>query len=834
MEPEFPTGTVTFLFTDIEGSTRLVEELGAEPYAAALAEHRRIVREAFARYGGVEVDTQGDSFFVAFPTAPGALEAAAAAQRALDPGPIRVRMGIHTGTPHVADEGYVGADVHRAARIAAVAHGGQVLVSSATAELVEPSTLRRLGEHRLKDLTRPQELQQLVGDGLASDFPPLRTLDRRTTNLPVQAAPLIGRERELAETRGLLSRSRILTLTGPGGTGKTRLAIQLAADVLDEYDDGVFFVDLADVSDVALVVPAVAQTLGLQERGGHELSETLVDYLRERHVLLVLDNVDRVVDAAPELSRWLAAAPRAKVLSTSRIPLRLAGEQEYPVPPLPTDDAVELFAERARAVRPDFALNGDLAAVVDICARLDDLPLAIELAAARVKLLTPLKLLKRLDQRLPVLTGGARDAPARHRTLRAAIDWSFGLLDPDEQSLFARLSVFAGGFTLEAAEAVCDATLDGLASLVEKSLLTQRDAAGGEPRFTLLETVREYAREELQHRGGADTIAGRHADYFLALVEDAAHGPDDLRSPVGSELDNLRSARERLQGADAEPELRFATAAFWSLWTQASLRELKAWLDSALERSPGVETRLRAKALGALALATNNLGETEPARELARTSLELARELGDKRQIEWALRVLSFAEPDLAKRRRQLEECRQLSIELGNDAGLAWVVYNLAIVAFDEGNLDEAEELVGRAGSIFRSLGRQWEAAIADLHLAHVLIVTKRPEQAETIAREVLDTGRELDSVTLLTESFVVLGSLRVERDPVAATQLLRAALALADRAGRPLDAQYTAPFAEASLEAARTRLGDRFQRELETGASMSLEAAIELARGSA
>jgi predicted ATPase/class 3 adenylate cyclase len=834
VERDLPTGTVTFLFTDIEGSTTVLDELGAETYADALAEHRRIIRETSSRNGGVEVDTQGDSFFLAFRTAPAALEAAIEAQRALASGPIQVRMGIHTGTPHVAAEGYVGIDVHRAARIAAVAHGGQVVVSSATAELVDPARLRDLGEHRLKDLTRSQQLHQLIGDGLASDFPPLRTLDRRTSNLPVQAAPLVGREREVTETRGLLSRARILTLTGPGGVGKTRLAIQLAADMFDEYEDGVSFVDLADVSDIALVVPAVAQSLGLQERGGRELSETLIDYLRDREVLLVLDNVERVVEAAPELSRWLAAAPRAKVISTSRIPLRLAGEQEYPVAPLPSDAAVELFVERARAVRPDFALDGDFATVAEICARLDDLPLAIELAAARVKLLAPSKLLERLEERLSILTGGARDAPERHRTLRAAIDWSFGLLDPDEQRSFARLSVFAGGFTLEAGEAVCDASLESVASLVEKSLLTQRQGTGGDPRFTLLETVREYAREQLEQRGEADTMAARHADYFLALVEGIAHGPDQLRSAPGSEMDNLRSARERLQTTDIELELRFATAAFWSLWTQASLHELKAWLDEALEHSAGVEAPLRARAFGALALATNNIGEIELARENARASLELARELGDQRQIEWALRVLSFNEPDLAERRRRLQECERICRELGNENGLAWVLYNLSILAFDEADLDEAEESVERAASIFRSRGRQWEAAMMDLWLATVLIEAKRPKQAEAIAQQVLETGTEIDSVTLLAESFVVLGSLRVERDPVGATQLLRAAGALADQAGRPLDPQYTVRFAQASLDAAQTKLGDRFERELETGAALSLEAAIELARSSA
>ena len=561
MERGLPSGTVTFLFTDIEGSTRLLDELGAERYAEALAEHRRIVRDAFTRHGGVEVDTQGDAFFVAFPTAPAALEAAEEAQRALGAGPVRVRMGVHTGTPHMAEEGYVGADVHRAARIAAVAHGGQVVVSSSAAELVDLSALRDLGEHRLKDLTRPQQLHQLVGEGLPFDFPPLQTLERRTTNLPVQPTPLIGRERELNQTRELLAQTRLLTLTGPGGTGKTRLAVQLAAEVIDEYDDGVFFVDLANVVDPELVVPTVAQTLGIREGAGRALRDVVAEYLARRRLLLVLDNLEHVVGAGPDVTRLISTAPASKVLATSRAALRLSGEQEYPVPPLPSAAAVELFAERARAVRPDFALDGDRSVVTEICARLDDLPLAVELAAARVKLLPPAKLLERLEQRLPVLTGGARDVPARHRTLRAAIDWSFELLDDEEQALFARLSVFAGGLTLEAAETVCDASIEGLASLVEKSLLAQGESREGEPRFSMLETLVEYARERLDERGEAEAVADAHADYMQSLAQPAWRreqedgNPDETRS-LYQELDNLRrrpgmARRVRGRGARA-------------------------------------------------------------------------------------------------------------------------------------------------------------------------------------------------------------------------------------------------------------------------------------------
>jgi len=837
---QLPTGTVTFLFTDIEGSTKLLERLG-DHYADALAEHRRLLRRSFERQGGVEVDTQGDAFFVTFPSARGAAIAAADAQRSLAETDVRVRVGLHSGEASSSPDGYVGVDVHRASRICSAAHGGQVVLSQATRELVEGALpddleLRDLGEHRLKDLMRPQRLYQLVVGGVETDFPPLRTLELRPTNLPVQQAPLIGRERELREVRELLAGTRLLTLTGAGGAGKTRLALQLAADVADGFDDGVFFVDLADIADPELVVPAIAHVLGIRERAGLDIEAAVSGHLAPKRTLLVLDNVEHVMDAAPRVARLVAVASDLKLLATSRVPLHLTGEQEYPVPPLSVDAAVELFADRARAVRPGFVLDGDRAAVAEICARLDALPLAIELAAARVKLLPPPKLLERLEQRLPVLTAGSRDAPARHRTLRATIDWSFDLLDPGEQELFAQLSVFAGGFTLEAAEEICDATIDDLASLVDKSLVVHHDPEADEPRFVLLETVREYAREQLDDRGRTSALAERHARFFRAAVERAATLVRETDLDAGreflSELDNLRSVQARLAAAaEAEDELRFATAAFWCLWTRASLRELKAWLEAALERGFGLDDGLRADALGAAALAAFNLGESELAREYARRSLALARERDDKRQTEWALRVLAFDEPDLAERRRLLHKCERLLTELGYESGLGWVTYLLGIASLEEGDFADAQPLFGRAVEIFRRLGRRWEATNAELGLAHALLAAGRPQEAVPIADRALVTALEVDSTTLAAEAMVLVGSVRVEDDPGAVARLVRAVEAIADAEGHPLDRHFAQPLAVATLEKARQRLAEQFEAEAEAASRLTLDEAIELAR---
>jgi predicted ATPase/class 3 adenylate cyclase len=812
---ELPSGTVTFVFTDIEGSTKLLQQLGADAYAAALAEHRRALRGAFVRHDGVEVDTQGDSFFIAFSTAPAALAAAAEGQQLLADGPIRVRMGIHTGTPRVTEEGYVGPDVHRAARIAAAGHGVQILVSSSTAPLVDSGgSLRDLGEHRLKDLAAPERIYQLGGEA----FPALRSLQQ--TNLPIPATPFLGRQRELDEVTTLLASgdARLLTLTGPAGAGKTRLALQAAAEASDRYPDGVFWAPLAPLRDPKLILEVAAQAL--------EARDGLADRIADRRLLLVLDNFEHLIDAAGELAGLLAACPKLQLLVTSRELLRLAGEQAYPVPPLEAQDATELFTARARAADPRFE-PGPI--VEQLCARLDNLPLALELAATRVAVLSPEQLLDRLSKRLDLLKAG-RGVDPRQQTLRATLEWSYDLLGEEERLLFERLSVFRGGCGLEAAEEICDADIDTLQSLIDKSLLRRQ----GE-RFWMLETIREYAAEQLEQDGEAEALAERHARYFLALAEEASRGAPDEDAEKGlrlrHDLDNLRSALGWfIRRGNAERELRLATAAFWSLWTLASLRELKVWLVSALERAGVVDSRFRADALGATALAAANLGERDDAREYARESLVLARERDDQRQIEWALRVLSFDEPDLDERRRLLQECERLNRELGSDAGLGWVTLLLGTALFDEGRYEEARERFEQAAAIFTELGRRWDATNAEIEIAYALIADGKHEPARPILEEALRTAVDLQSLALAVEALVAVGSVRVQTDSGAAARLLAAAWTLGEEGGQPFDPGRHCLVYEPTERRARERLGERFEREWEAGSGLTLEEAVALA----
>jgi predicted ATPase/class 3 adenylate cyclase len=505
MRNDLPTGTVTFVFTDVEGSTRLLSELGAEAYAEALAEHRRVLRKACAAEHGIEVDTQGDAFFFAFASAPGAVAAASSFTEALASGPVHVRVGLHTGTPLLAEEGYVGHDVHVAARIAAAGHGGQIVVSQATAALLDGAPLVSLGSHRLKDVAGSLALYQL-GEG---DFPPLATI--ANTNLPTPISSFVGREAELVAAGVLLQPTRLLTITGPGGAGKTRFALELARRAREErfsdYPAGVFACFLASLRDPQLVLATIAQTLSVREQAGESAFEALASHLERKQLLLLLDNLEHLLESTPELAQLLERCPGLTFLVTSRELLRLRGERAYILPPLVEQESVSLFCERA-GVEPSLEIE-------ELCRRLEGLPLALELAAARLTILTPAQLLERLSRRLDLLKG-MRDSDPRQLTLRATIEWSHDLLSPVEQRLFRALSVFAGGCTLAAAEEVAAADLDNLQSLVDKSLVRYTDG-----RYWMLETISEYAADALERAGEASQLRRAHGDYYLASAEEA-------------------------------------------------------------------------------------------------------------------------------------------------------------------------------------------------------------------------------------------------------------------------------------------------------------------------
>jgi predicted ATPase len=697
---ELPRGTVTFLFTDIEGSTRLLDEVGAEEYGGRLAEHRRVLREAFERHGGVEVDTQGDAFFVAFPTAPGALEAAREAQEELD---LPVRMGLHTGTPLLTEEGYVGADVHRAARIAAAGHGGQVLVSAAAAALVGSAELRDLGEHRLKDLSAPERIYQ-VG---ATDFPPLKTLYR--TNLPIPATPFLGRDHELAEVRELLGRdhARLLTLTGAGGSGKTRLALQAAGDAADAYPDGVWWVPLAPLADPADVGAAAARALG----GGGTLPE-IVD---GRRLLLLLDNFEHVVDAAPDVAAVLAECPNVDVLATSRERLRIQGEHVYPVPVLERAQARRLFVARAQAAWPDFTPDDH---VDELCERLDDLPLALELAAARTSLLSTAQLLERLGDRLDLLRGG-RDADPRQATLRTTIEWSHDLLDEEEQKLFRRLAAFAGGCTLEAAEEVVGADLDVLQSLVEKSLIRRTD-----DRFWMLETIREFATERLEAAGEANEVLHRLAVHLLVLGESARltaeSEPGERPELVRPELANFRSSIEWARKHD--PELAFRLAiSLEQFWVMSDPFEGSRVLNGLLESDATVAPILRAQALRTLGESIWTSGEVATGKRFAEESLAAFEQLGDERGVaigRHRVGVCYLVDEDLPRARQLFEASLATSRRLPDPKLEGDLTLRLASLERRDGNIERAAELYEESILALKRVGHTWLLAHALLDSA--------------------------------------------------------------------------------------------------------------------
>jgi predicted ATPase/class 3 adenylate cyclase len=635
---DLPSGTVTFLFTDVESSTKLLHELGAEGYAMALAEHRRVLREAFEAHRGVEVDTQGDAFFVAFPTATGALDAARAITEDLASGPIRLRIGLHTGTPLLTDEGYVGPDVHRAARIAAAGHGGQVLVSSSTAGLVDLE-LRDLGEHRFKDLAAPERVYQLDD----ADFPALKSLYR--TNLPVPPTPFLGRERELGEVVDLLSGDdvRLLTLTGPGGTGKTRLAVQAGAEVSDRFPDGVFWVPLAPLRDPSLVPAVVAQALEVNERPGAALNDAIVGAYAAGRALVLLDNCEHLVGAVADVVAALVeGCPQLVIAASSRERLGLRAERVYAVPPMGASDSEALFVVRARAAQADFAPDDHVPA---ICEAVDGLPLAVELAAARVRSLSTQAILERLDERLSLLATRDRDVDERQRTLAATIAWSYDLLEAEERRALRALSVFAGGCTLEAAEQVAGADLDLLESLLDKSLIRHRVDDAGQDRYWMLETIREFAARELERQDVPEEVRDRHAAWVLGFVREAAPRWGDLAhqaalARVWADEGNIRVALSRASGRHDGNQALELVGLIGQTWMQAGrFKEIDGWAQEAL--ALGGDAHLEGMALLSFGLSDWSTGA-----ESFASATERFRGAGMAREAAYATMCLGLAEAE--------------------------------------------------------------------------------------------------------------------------------------------------------------------------------------------
>jgi predicted ATPase len=814
-----PHGTVTFLFTDVEGSTRLLQKLGDE-YPDVLADHRRTLREEFARHAGVEVGTEGDSFFVAFAKASDALAAAAAAREALADGPIQVRMGLHTGEPTVTEEGYVGIDVHRAARIAAAGHGGQILVSQATRDLAGADRLHDLGVHRLKDLAAPERLYQLGDD----EFLPLRSVDQ--TNLPVQPTPFVGRERELAEVLALLDLHRIVTLTGPGGSGKTRLALQAAAESVEQYGNGVWFVSLAPVRDPKLIEPTIARVVG----GPDDLNE----FLAGKRTLLVLDNLEQLLPDAADIILRLDA----RILATSRSRLNIAAEQEFPVPTLPIDDATALFAQRARQLEPHFEPD---AAVRQIAERLDGLPLALELAAARVKVLTPGQILERLGSSLDLLTSGAQDSPERQRTLRGTVEWSYRLLTAGEQHLFAGLAVFTESFELEAAEAVCSAELDVLQSLVDKNLLRH----GEDGRFFMLGSIKELALEKLRDCADASSLRRRHDDYFLGVAEelDARERLSGMRDLSAESLNRfereLPSFRAALAGlldaGEREGALRLG-AALWRFWlNRAQYRDAADWLEHAPVGDTTLPLDVRAAALGAAGgIAYYTHDDVDGAEKFWREGLELRRVQDDPHELGAALSMLA----SVAWRRGDLDGAiayHKQSLPLFEQAGAEALrlteLHWLGDAYRDRGDFDEGERLLEETAARARELGFDQQLtstlhSLGDLSLDRWDPDTALPRFAEALAYAVTTASRRV-------QIYCVAGigcALVQQGHDRAAARLWGIAEDQERQLGFRMLLNERQRY-ERLMSGARERLGAAYQAEHQAGAGLTLEQAVTKTR---
>lgn len=872
-QTSLPTGTVTFLFTDIQGSTRLLQELG-ERYADLLAEHHRVVREIIASHSGIEVGTEGDAFFVAFADVDDAVRAAAAAQRAFAEhswgvdGGLKVRMGIHTGKGTVSDGNYVGIDVHRGARIASAAHGGQVLISGATGShvertLPEGTRLKKIGTYRLKDLEHPEELLQLCIDGLETDFPSPRTPDTRPNNLPARVDRFVTRERELQEIFDLLPHSRLLTLTGPGGTGKTRLGLEVAYEKMLSFRDGTFVVFLATLDDPQHVSSSVADALGVVEQGTTPIENSIKEWLGDKQLLLVLDNFEQVTEAAPFVADLLAAAPELRIVVTSRIRLHVSGEQEYPVPPMAVPDpdslppldqlhhyeAIDLFVERARAVNPRFSLSEENApAVTRICRQLDGLPLAIELAAARTKVLSPEDILRRLQDGLGILSGGARDLPARQQTLKNAIAWSYDLLDESCARLFTRLGAFPGGWTFESAESVCNAEheigvdpFEALETLVENSLVRSvADPLGG-TRFRMLQTIREFAVELLDSGPDSELVRGRHADHFCRMAGDLSGSvtlESDAPERLSIEHDNLRAALRWLIDRDeAERALAMSTH-LWRFWQiRSHLSEGRRWIAEVLAM-PGAQARtaVRVRALIALGSITYWQNDWPATQRFYDEALTIARELGDPGLMAEAaynsgFLYLGLLEDDFARAKELFSEALDIFDRLDERAGQANALWALAMAYTRAREHEEALKLGERSGAIFRELNDWYGQELARFVSIQNHRLMGAHDKAEQLTWEILDRTAEAGDVLALSSYFGLLGNIWIARGR-AEEGLRLAAAGEAIRASEGGGAPPQLMLLEDPREFARGHLSDdRVDEIAAEGLAMSADEALAFAR---
>jgi predicted ATPase/class 3 adenylate cyclase len=788
---------ITLLFTDVEGSTRMLEGLG-ERYGDVVREHDRTMREAIAVLGGREVHVAGDSFFAVFDRVSNAVQCAVRVQRGLaaarwpEGGRPRVRMGIHTGEPTPADGDFVGMDVHRAARVMAVAHGGQVLLSGDSARAVgSDAQLVDLGYHRLKDLPAPEHLFQLVADGLEYQFPRLRSLNR--SNLPTPSGELIGREREVERALALLQRGevRVLTVLGPGGAGKTRLAVEVAAEAVTRYRDGVWMVPLAAIPNRTLMVSDIARVLEVDQAEGQTLERSLASAVSEREMALVLDNLEHLPEAGDVVAELVAAAPGVDVLATSREPLRIRGEQRFELLPLAIDDAAHLFASRARAVRPEFTVeNGDHDAVRRICERLDGLPLAVELAAARVAVFNPRGLERRLTERF-TLPEGPRDLPERQRTLHAAIDWSYQLLDPAERELFAAMSAFVGGARVDSAELVWGGdAVERLVSLAEKSLLRRLDDADGEPRFAMLETIRDFARERALAAGSRDEAAARHAEHFLGLAREAEPkliGPDQARWLDRLEDDhvNLRAALEYLTERDPARAVMLAGDLTW-FWTirgyapEASQR-LEAVLGAAPVDAPG-----RGLALYGASDMAFQLGEEAEAHELLKQAVALARAEGNGRLACVALSHLAWTygqRGNQEKLHALNQEALSIAREADDNWALAIALNNYSLAPSVRADAARQESMLAQALDIVKPTGDLFMIALIGNNLAEGRLDAGDIESADRLSADALELARRIKLRSVVSQALVVQAIVALQREE---TERARALIADAVQASSP------------------------------------------------